>query len=73
MCIFHRAGGHLVFSSLNACLRFGLQTYLFFLHYQLHKGAQLLLMVLLVLTTTILPLVGNANEDVSRTVALNIL
>jgi hypothetical protein len=30
-------------------------------------------MVLLVLTTTILPLVGNAIEDVSRTVALNIL
>jgi hypothetical protein len=45
----------------------------FFLHYYLYKGAQLFLMVLLVLTTTILPLVGNAIEDVSRTVAFNIL
>ncbi len=45
----------------------------FFVHYYLHKGAPIFLSLMLVLTTTILPLVANAHEGLSRYLALSIL
>lgn len=45
----------------------------FFVHYYLHKGAPFFLILMLVLMTTILPLVANAHEGLSRFLGFSIL
>lgn len=45
----------------------------FFIHYYLHKGAPFFLILMLVLTTTILPLVGSVDEGLTKYLAFSIL
>ena len=45
----------------------------FFMRYYMHKGAPFFLILMLVLTTTIIPLVGNVHEGLSNIIASYIL